>query len=347
MKKRLLLASVLGGLLIFSSGCKPYMVPMFEEVKNDETAFVIPLEGDTSEQAKFQSVDYLESRKVAQKRIEIPQRWVKTGRIWYTGRYYPLVRVIKVSRSPQTVLWEANLQDGRKIGDGIWIESADSVGFSMGFNCTAQVLEEDTSTFLYYYKGDSLQQILNTEVKARYQQVAANFAAKYILDELRSKKAELATAIEDDIVPFYKDRGITITAVGMFGGMTYENEDIQKSIDDVFVSQQEKEKAAALLAAQDDTNKRIEMEALATAEKERREAAGKADGKLSIAEAEAEAIRKINEALGQSSEGVIKIKMIEAITEATKKWDGKLPVWLMGGSPNSDLLLNVDGPSAQ
>lgn len=345
--KQIRLLAILLAVSIFSTGCiKPYMTPLFEEVKNEETAFVIPLEGETSDQAKLQSIDYLEAKKVASKRIEIPQAWVKTGRLPNSGVYRPMVLVIKVSRSPMTVLWEANVDDGKKQGQGIWIESGDSVGFSMGFNCTAQVLEEDTAKFLYYYKGDSLQAVLNTEVKARYQQVAANFAAGFILDDLRSKKAELAKAIEDDVVPFYKNRGITITAVGMFGGMTYENIEIQQSIDKVFVSQQEKQVAKALLEAQNDKNKRIELEALATAEKRSREAKGEADAKLLVATAEAAGIDLINKALSGSGDGVIKIKTIDAIRDGLKIWNGQLPVWLMtGGSQSPEMLLNIDPPN--
>ena len=51
-----------------------------------------------------------------------------------------------------------------------------------------------------------------------------------------------------DNAPEEKERGITITTIGQFGGMTYENTKIQDAIDQVFISQQEKERAAAALA---------------------------------------------------------------------------------------------------
>ena len=61
------------------TGCGPYPTEQAVEVKNNETAFVVPLEGDSkSKQAQFMSIEYLEKAKVATKRIVIPLR--KIGR---------------------------------------------------------------------------------------------------------------------------------------------------------------------------------------------------------------------------------------------------------------------------
>src|SRR5262249_40349086 len=58
---------VVGGLcLVGASGCmKPYDKPEFVEIDTSDTGFLIPLEGDATLQAKFQSEDYLKQRKVA------------------------------------------------------------------------------------------------------------------------------------------------------------------------------------------------------------------------------------------------------------------------------------------
>src|SRR5262245_30917953 len=66
-------AAVLG---LTATGCfKPYDRPQFIEIDTSETGFLIPLEGDASVQAKFQSEEYLKQRKVATKRIRITHRW--------------------------------------------------------------------------------------------------------------------------------------------------------------------------------------------------------------------------------------------------------------------------------
>ena len=85
------------------TGCGPYPTEQAVEVKNNETAFVVPLEGDSkSKQAQFMSIEYLEKAKVATKRIVIPQRKRSLGRAWFDYEWIPLARVIVVDRSPVT-----------------------------------------------------------------------------------------------------------------------------------------------------------------------------------------------------------------------------------------------------
>src|SRR5205085_10776198 len=110
----------------------------------------------------------------------------------------------------------------------IWIESADSVGFSMGFTCTAFIPEEQAAKFLYWYPSGSLAELMDTEVRGRIQQVAAEIAARYPLDGLRARKQEISDAVKHDVIAFFSERGVSITTVGMFGGMTYENRAIQR-----------------------------------------------------------------------------------------------------------------------
>src|SRR6516162_8972706 len=81
---------------------RPYDVPEFVEVDSSESAFLIPLEGDTANQAAFQSVEFLKEKKVAAKRVQIAHRWIATGFAPRSGKWMPTVRLIKVDRRPVT-----------------------------------------------------------------------------------------------------------------------------------------------------------------------------------------------------------------------------------------------------
>jgi hypothetical protein len=306
----------------FLNSCKPYQKPVYKEISNNETAFVIPLEGDVGGQAKFGSKEQLEKHKVATKRIEIPTRWNQTGRHAENGEYIPTVTVIVVDRSPITRNWEA-ANKGKD--NAIWVESSDSVGFSMGFNCTAFIKEEDTATFLYWYSSGGLSGVMDTEIRGRIQQVAAEESAKFPLDELRDKKNEIASSVRGDIIPFFAERGITITTVGMFGGMTYENPEIQKSIDGVFVAQQQKNVALAKYEAQKKENERVVLEA-----------EGVAKQRQIQAEAEAKAITSLTQAVAQGGENYLQLKSLEVQGKQIEKWDGKLPTVTSGAMPLLD-----------
>ncbi len=359
IKARLLRATpvVLGALcLVGATGCmKPYDKPEFIEIDTSETGFLIPLEGDATLQAKFQSEDYLKQRKVATKRVQITHRWSQEGRMTWNGRWIPTVRLVKVNRSPVTREWitsQGPASAGQALrgvanDKAIWIESGDSVGFSMGFTCTAFIAEDEAARFLYWYPSGSLAEVMDHEVRGRVQQAAAEVAAKYPLDSLRAKKQEIADAVKNDLTNFFTSRGVTITTVGMFGGMTYENPEIQKAIDQTFIAQQLKVVAEAKFEAQKKENERIELEANAVAEKARREASGLADARKTTAAAEAEAIREVSRALNEAQQNPVlyQLKVLEVERARVEKWDGKYPTYFMGAAANPNLLLHVATPA--
>jgi SPFH domain / Band 7 family len=349
-------APCLLGLVLLSGCIRPYDRPEYVEIDTSETGFLIPLEGDSTLQARFQSEDYLKQRKVAAKRVQITHRWSQEGRLPGEGRWIPTVRLVKVNRSPITREWttaQNTTASGaiQRSDRAIWIESADSVGFSMGFTCTAFIPEEDAARFLYWYPSGSLADVMDHEVRGRIQQASAEVAAKYPLDNLRSRKQEIADAVKHDVTNFFATRGVTITTVGMFGGMTYENPEIQHSIDQTFIAQQLKVVAEAKFQAQEKENQRLELEAQGLAEKARREAQGQADSRKLAASGEAEAIRLINAAAAeaQSNPIVLQLRSLDIERNRIEKWDGHYPqMWLAGsGAGGPNLLFQVPLPPGQ
>ena len=352
MKRNMIFALCgLGLVAIVTSSCiRPFDRPEYTEIDTSETGFLIPLEGDTAGgQVKFQSEDYLKERKVATKRVRITHRWSQEGRLPRDGRWISTVRLVKVNRSPVTREWVTTQTTVTataiaRMDKAIWIESSDSVGFSMGFTCTAFIPEEEASRFLYWYPSGSLADVMDKEVRGRIQQAAGEVAAKYPLDSLRGRKQEIADAVKQNVTNFFAQRGVTVTTVGMFGGMTYENPEIQKSIDQTFIAQQLKVVAEAKFEAQKRENERIELEANAVAERARREAQGLADARKITAAAEGEAIREINRALNETQQIPLlsQLKVLEVEKARVEKWDGKYPTYFMGagvGTPN--LLLQM------
>lgn len=310
------------------TGCvRPFDTPEYVEIEPSQTAFVIPLEEGAKDQAKFNSESYFETKKVAMKRIQIPHRWNQTGRWSHQGEWIDTVRVIIVDRSPVTREWQAEDDSTKTKGKdmAIWIESSDSVGFSMGWSCSAYIKEDDASKFLYWYPSGALAIVMDGEIRARIQQTAAEVAAKYPLDSLREKKLEVAIAVKGDIQPFFAERGITITTIGMFGGMTYENPSIQTAIDATFISQQEKVNAAAMLAAQKDKNARIEQEAEALAKAAETKAGGEARG-----------LELINTALAKAANNpqLVELRQLEVEAKRVEKWTGTYPNFVSGEGAN-------------
>jgi regulator of protease activity HflC (stomatin/prohibitin superfamily) len=357
-KYKLIALALLGVIAVSLTGCiRPVEPKTLIIAKPNETMFVIPLQGENKEsQVQLNSAAYFQEKKVAMREYLIPMRWLNRGRHEWTqnGEWIPTVKVIIVDRTPVTRTFAVSdkVQGAKKDADAIWTESSDSVAFSMGWVITAMVTEEDSATFLYYYPASSLSQIVDTEVHDRIQMNASVFAAKWTLDNLRNKKNELLKFVQDEIIPFYKGRGITILNIGQTGGMTYENDDIQKSIDKVFVNQQEKENAKALLEAQRDINakseqatqqEKLNIQTLAQGKAEaiRLEAQAQAEAVRMKAEADAKGITMVNEATqkAQSNPLFLEIRKLEVEILKYNRWGGQVPTTLVEGDGKSGLNL--------
>ena len=297
MKKIIALVLMLVMICCMFTGCiKPYDKPEFVTIEASQTAFLIPLVGDTSNQAIFESEELLSQAKVATKEIQIPHRWVQMGRKNWIGEYRATATLIVVERKPVSRSWESGdstASSTRAIFGG----SSDNIGIYVGMNCTAMIEEKDAAKFLYRYNNTPLETIIDTDIKKMVEDRFNVETAKYTSTELGAKKGEIMEAVKDYVIPYFKEYGITITVLGLKEDISYENPTIQDAIDKRFASEQD-------LEIQKNKN-------------EANIAKAEADAQAIIltAEAEAEANRKLAASL--TTEVLEKMYY--------DKWDGVLP----------------------
>ena len=321
-----LVLTIMGmGLIFCCIGCvKPYPEPIIQEIGTNETAFLVSLVGDTKDaQAKFDSISAIKEKKIATKQIEIPQRWLQTGRSSNSGRWIPSAKLIRVNRCPIARRWTPDEKSGEtNKNQGLYAESKDSIGISSGFAITAYIKEEDAATYLYWFPSKSgkadedgikqsgameLKDVIDSQVFTSAQAVYTAGCNKYDLNELRNKKEEITQKMRDELIPKFKEMGITIdNTMGLIGGLQYENQNIQEAIDGVFISQTLREKNTATKEAQDIENARLRSIA---------------DTKLYEAKKFAEA----QEAQKAKIELEIAMLRANALLTAANKWDGKSP----------------------
>ena len=313
--KMLVLSTVIALMLTGCNIIGPPLVDKYEEITPSETAYVIPLEGNTLKQGKFDSEDFLEKNKVAAKRIYIPLKKAKTGRWWGDYKWIPTVRVITVDRKPVTFVWEG--------ADGINVESLDSIGFTVGINISAHVSEKDTSKFLYNYPTGNMQKVLGKIVKSKATEILSREFAKYDLEGepksstnkiailgARQMKGQIVDKAKTELSEFFSNVGLTISTFGLIGGLSYEDKEIQEAINNNFKSELEiKNKENDRLAQAKINEKNV---SIATAEKEAAQAfAEAAEDRKKMVEVE-----------------VAKIEA-EAKLEIAKRWNGALPANIM------------------
>jgi len=303
MKKIISIVLILVMTCCLLTGCrKPYDKPEFVTIEASQTAFLIPLVGDTSTQSAFESEELLSEAKVATKEIQIPHRWVQTGRKHWIGDWKPSATLIVVERKPVSRSWESGDSAAASHNRAIFGETADQIGIYVGMNCTAMIEEKDAAKFLYRYNNTPLETVIDTDIKKLVEDRFNVETAKYTSTELGAAKGEIMEAVKNYVIPYFKEYGITITVLGMKEGVSYENDKIQKAIDEKFASEQE-------LVIQQNKNEA----AIAKAE---------ADAKAKIMDAEAQA--KANALLTESLTPELLEKMYY------EKWDGKLP-YIYGG----------------
>ena len=304
--KKILLFAFFVVLAISLCACKPYDTPEFITIEASQTAFLIPLVGDTSDQGVFESEELLLEAKVATKEIQIPHRWVQTGKQSWTGEYRPSAKLIVVERKPVSRSWESGDSSATSANRAIFGETSDNIGIYVGMNCTAMIEEKDAAKFLYRYNNTPLETVIDTDIKKLVEDRFNVETAKYVSTDLGLKKGEIMEAVKTYVVDYFKDYGITITVLGLKEGISFENPAIQSAIDEKFASEQK-------LVIQQNENEAN----LAKAEAE-------AKAKIMLAEAEA----KANDLLAKSLTKEILTQMYY------EKWDGKLP-YLYGADGNA------------
>ena len=333
------------GCIIMASCARPYDKPEFVTIEPSQTAFLVPLVGDSGNQASFESEELLLQAKVATKEVQIPHRWVQTGKMSTTGEYRPTATLIIVERKPVSRSWESGDSAAASSNKAIFGETSDGIGIYVGMNCTAMIEEADAAKFLYRYNNTPLETIIDTDIKKMVEDEFNMATEKYTSTDLLNHKSEIMDSVKTNVKDYFKTYGITITVLGLKEGISYENAAIQAAIDEKFASEQK-------LVIQQNENAANLEKAAAEAEAKVIAAQAEADAQLkaaqaqiAIAQAEAEAIRVRAEAEATANQ-----LLAESLTDELLKklyyeaWNGSLPDVVVGDSGGIILDIPIDSP---
>lgn len=341
MRKRLSFVFIM--MILFTSGCrKPFEPVDLQTVEPNEAGFLLS-NTDVNEQSTISAEDYAK-KKVLSQQVKIPQMWVDKGYntfafvFGYNGEWIPASRLIRVDMSPVTEEWTADPKTGTSDRDeAIWVMTSDQVEFSTGWTCTARIASvEDAAKFLSHNRNGTLAQVMRTEVRGTIQSEFGLAVTDLPMDQLKSNATPVITKVVDTVKKKYSDRGITITNLGITGGFVYRNPKIQEKMAEVFTAEQEKSISIAKTVAQEEENKRIQLEAQAKADAILTEKQGEADAIKLVADAKAYEIEKAKMDLELYTE----LKRLELEAKKIEKWSGSFPTYFMGDK-NMDLLLEV------
>lgn len=321
-KTKLLLVALTAGLL---SACGPAQVEIVKEIKPNETAFLVPLEGDTkADQNKFMSEEFLLKNKLAAKRVVIPQRTKSTGRFWWQYEWIPTVLLITVDRQPVAREWTQSGKDATAKTQSIKVESTDGIGFGVGVTITAEIPEEYAAKYQYNFGGKPLQIVAEENIRPIVQSALSREFGTRRLEDSRSEKKEIFSLASKEVVDFFDKKGIKITNIGYSDGMAFDDPHIQASINDNFKREMSVESARQEALAQE---KRNQM-------------------KIDMAVAE----RKAAEEFAKAREASSAKYALETERAKIEKWDGKLPEYYVntgGGSGATGTMIHLPAAAAK
>ena len=354
-------------LIMFCSCVKPYHEALMVDIQTSEVAILVETINDNGQaiiapnnEENNSDTEFFKKRLVNARKVQIPYYWKQTHRVWFwedktTGKWTPAARLIVVDTQPETREWSSE-------DEAIWVESKDSIGFSTGISITARIdNKEDAVKFLSNYPpknnreiitsgGDpfsveitSLQQIMDKEVRTKIQEVFADEAASFDMDELRGRKKEVMSNIREIVVPYFKERGITITTIGQFGGFDYQNPNTQLAIDKVFQAQQDQEVAKAEAKAAEERKLALKLAGEGEASKILEAKKGEAEAIKLVADAKAYELEKLN----QNPEAYLRLKQLEVKLKEIDKWSGDWPRVLFGGGESPMMMMNMDSLSKE
>jgi hypothetical protein len=334
--------------LVSASGCyRPFEPVKMETIGTSEEGFLIPYTGDSKKQASSNNEEYLKQNLVYTKQIRVPQQWIPKGyeNFGADGEWQDAAKLIKVDKSPVTREWTADPNSGTSNrNEAIWVMTSDQVEFSTGWTCTGRIESRDDAVkFLHNYPAGSLKEVMDSEVRAKLQATFGLEVTDLPMEELRKKATPHITNTVTEVTKFFKERGITITNLGITGGFVYKDKSILDTLVKVFNAEQEKAIAAASNAAQVEKNKQILAEANGKADALLKQKKAEADGIQMIADAKAYEIAKAKEDL----RAYLELKHLEIEKARWEKWDGRFPTTLFGaGGTTPNLLLPVTMPEA-
>jgi len=320
-KQKAVMAILLGVSFFGMTSCmKPVKVIDYQDIKSNETAWAIPLDGSSREnQTKFNSVDFLNQRKVPMKRIMIDKVERKVGRFDWNIEWIPAIQIIKVDRSLVTREWTSNKEGGAQ---GIAVVTQDSVGLEVGLTITASIDEDDASTYLYYHGARPLSQVLDENVRSFAVSELTREYSNRNLTEAQKDGDTIYKELFKNAAKLFKAKGVTIQYLGNQGGLEYKDKKVQTSINERYIAEQD-----SLTAIQEQV-----------ATKTRNATA------IMVAQTEADKAKKLadaKEAVNFQTENQVRLKNADANLTLAQRWNGQMPSNILPS--NSPLLMNLGG----
>ena len=274
--KNFIIALVTTLAFIFT-GCefdKPKPHSTFVDIGPTETAFLIALDGNTMQnQKQLKSMEFLESKKVQVKRVEIPEKVVDVcpncresdNSKW---KLMPTARLVVISHAPVTRQWTGVSNRGTSnANEAFHVESNESIDFSIDGNIQAHIPDTSATNFLYNFGATNLDKVMDVQIRPFMEQTAFRIFSSHSYEWATENKNFVTDSVLKVTREHFEPKGIHIDAFGFTGGITPSDEKIQQAINAKYEATKNAEASAYILKSQEAWKLQKEYELKAQSQK--------------------------------------------------------------------------------
>ncbi len=147
--------------------------------------------------------------------------------------------------------------------EAIAVESVESINFHVGINTTANILEDDAATYLYWFGETPLSTIMDQNVRGYIQSLLSLSFGKTSLEDCKKQKGRIIAEAGAAATEHFKTLGINIMNLGGSEGLLYDQDGIQDAINRAAIADKNIEVAQKEKLAQDEVNKKTVATAVA------------------------------------------------------------------------------------
>lgn len=237
---------------MFTSCIRPYDKPEYVNVGTNETAFVVDLFAtDSAADSQAKVTADTSYKKVNEKLVQIPHKWVKTGRFARSGYYTPTLMVVAVSNSPVTGTWDNDIK----------VETKGSQGFTFPMKYGIRVKPEQTELFLSKFpatiqlkdasgkvlskKMTSVEKVADDQFKNKVASELSREFHNYEYKDVLPNRDVIVDAAVERVKDWAAEFGITVDTLSVYNGLIPDDPTLQNAMDE-----------QAKLAAQVETEKK-------------------------------------------------------------------------------------------
>jgi regulator of protease activity HflC (stomatin/prohibitin superfamily) len=233
--------------------------------------------------------------------------------------YLPITtKIVEYPVFNQRVSWSATKSEGNPVNEELTFQTKDNVPVSMDVAVNYTLLEAKVPQFYNKFRADNISSFTHGFLRDQARNAVTQIGSEYTFDDINGvKKEEFLTKLNIQLAKAVGEDGVQIASngVSLIGAMRVP-ENLRNAINARVQSIQD------AIKSENDLRK-MKAEAAKT---------------VATAEGEATAMRVKAAAL---SPQFMELKRLEIQEDWIKKWDGKMPITMLGAGAGGNMMFNI------